>query len=207
MRFRLTHPITLALAAWTLAAYGRLVFATCRVRVVGPVPAPLRQGPVLLALWHQQIFAVPLLAAPNRPHPLVGLMSPSADGRLTRAIARHYGIGAAVGSSSRQAMAGARELVRLAKQGHSLFLTPDGPRGPARIAKNGATELARLTKLPLIPCAVTHVSPKLHFHSWDDFWLPLPFARFTLRYGNPLPQGASAAQLSAALNALLDSAK
>ncbi|MCA3243745.1 MAG: DUF374 domain-containing protein [Alphaproteobacteria bacterium] len=206
MRLRLQSPFTLALAAWTLAAYGRLVFATARVRVVGPIPSALRQGPVLLALWHQHIFAVPLLAKPNRPHPLVGLMSPSADGRLTRQVAKRYGIGAAVGSSSRQGVAGARELVRLAKQGHSLFLTPDGPRGPARVAKNGATELARLTGLPLIPCALTAVHPKLTFRSWDTFWLPLPFARFTLRYGPALPPKAGAAQLSAALNALLDSA-
>lgn len=204
MRFRLTSPALIGLAAFLLSLYGRLVFGTSRVQVVGPLPPELARGPVLLTLWHQHIFAVPLLARPNAPHPLVGLMSPSADGRLTRAVAGWYGIGAAVGSSSRQGMQGARELVRLAKSGHSLFLTPDGPRGPACKAKEGASELARLTGLPLIPCAMTNVWPRLSFQSWDNFWLPLPFATFTLRYGAALPKGANADALSTALNSLLD---
>jgi lysophospholipid acyltransferase (LPLAT)-like uncharacterized protein len=204
MRLRLTSPALIGLAAFLFNLYGRLVFATGRVQVVGPIPPELARGPVLLALWHQQIFAVPLLAKPNAPHRLVGLMSPSADGRLTRAVAAWYGIGAAVGSSSRQGMRGARELVRLAKSGHSLFLTPDGPRGPACVAKEGASELARLTGLPLIPCAMTDVRPRLSFQSWDKFWLPLPFATFNLRYGAALPKGADATALTTALNALLD---
>jgi lysophospholipid acyltransferase (LPLAT)-like uncharacterized protein len=202
MRLRLTSTPAIGALAWLIAAYGRLVFATSRVRVVGAVPPELAHGPVILALWHQHIFAIPLLAAANRPYPLVGLMSASADGRLTRTIARHYGIGAAVGSSGRQGMSGARRLIKLARQGHSLMLTPDGPRGPARNAKAGATALAHLTGLPLIPCALSRVSPKLTFRSWDEFWLPLPFARFTLRYGPALPRRASATQLTAALKAL-----
>ncbi len=204
MRFRLTSPALIGLAAFLLQLYGRLVFATSRVRVLGPTPPELAKGPVLLALWHQHIFAVPLLHRPNAAFPLVGLMSPSADGKLTRAIAAWYGIGAAVGSSSRQGVQGARALVQLAKGGHSLFLTPDGPRGPARVAKDGATALARLTHLPLVPCALVQVAPKLVFNSWDNFWLPLPFANFTLRYGQSLPHSTDAAHLSAALNALLD---
>lgn len=204
MRLRVSSPAMIAFSAALLAAYARLVFATCRVQVVGPTPAAMSQGPVLLALWHRDILAVPLMMRPNAAYPLAGLMSPSADGRLTRAVAQHFGIGAAVGSSSRLGMQGARALVKLARQGSSLFLTPDGPRGPAMMAKDGTTTLARLTGLPLIPCAVAQVSPCFTFPSWDAFRLPLPGAKFTLRYGPPLAKGASAAELSAALNALLD---
>ena len=201
MRLRFKGRWQLLLAARLISSYGRLVFATIRVRHATPIPAVLSQGPVLLALWHQQIFAVPLLAKPNRPYALVGLMSPSADGQLTRTIAKHYGIGAAVGSSSSQSISGARQLVALAKRGHSLFLTPDGPRGPACIAKPGASELARLTKLPLVPCAA-FVKGKLIFKSWDTFWLPLPFARITLAWGEPLPPNATPADLTTALKQL-----
>jgi lysophospholipid acyltransferase (LPLAT)-like uncharacterized protein len=179
-----------------------LVLATCRVRVVTPIPAIAKTRPVIFALWHQHIFAVPLLASVN-PCPLVGLMSPSRDGQLTRRLARHFGIGAAVGSSSRRSVVAVRELVRLAKHGHSLFLTPDGPRGPARIAKEGATALAQFTGLPVVPCAMIAATPKLAFKSWDTFWLPLPFAQITLAYGPILPSKADANTLGEALNALL----
>jgi lysophospholipid acyltransferase (LPLAT)-like uncharacterized protein len=185
------------------ALYARLVFATCRVRVVTPLPAALKKSPVILALWHQHIFAVPVLAAPN-PCPLMGLMSASRDGQFTKAVARRFGIGAAVGSSSRRSVVAVRELLRLAKSGHSLFLTPDGPRGPAYSPKEGATALAKITGLPLIPCALVAASPKITFRkSWDHFWLPLPFATLTLAYGPVLGPSTTPAQLAAALNALL----
>jgi lysophospholipid acyltransferase (LPLAT)-like uncharacterized protein len=134
MRVGLNNPSVLRVCAWAVAWYGRFVFATSRVRYLGTPPQEMSQGPVILAFWHENIFAVPLLAAPNAPRPLVGLMSPSTDGKLTRTIAAHYGIEAAVGSSSRQAVAATRALIRLAKAGKSVFLTPEGPRGPARQA-------------------------------------------------------------------------
>lgn len=195
-------PRLIPAAAWALALYGRLVLATCRVRVASPIPAVVKNKPVIFALWHQHIFAVPLLTSVN-PCPLVGLMSPSRDGQLTRRLAQHFGIGAAVGSSSKRSVIAVRELMRLAKSGHSLFLTPDGPRGPAYVAKEGATSLAQFTGLPVVPCAMISASPKLTFKSWDNFWLPLPFACITLAYGAPLTPKASAAELSTALNALL----
>lgn len=200
MRVKLSADWQIRLVAYLLYVYSRMVFATVRVTYATPVPQALKKGPVLLAVWHQQLFAVPALAKPN-PHPLVGLMSASRDGQLTRTIARHFGIGAAVGSSSKQSISGARQLIALAKQGNSLFLTPDGPRGPAYVAKQGATELSRLMGLPLIPCAARYAG-KATFASWDTFWLPLPFARMTLAWGQSLPPKSTPENLTAALQSL-----
>jgi lysophospholipid acyltransferase (LPLAT)-like uncharacterized protein len=195
MRVRLSHPVMLRLTAMGLAWYAKLVIATSRVHHQTPPPAVMKRGPVLLALWHQQIFAVTMLARPNAPHPLVGLMSASHDGQLTKAVASHFGIGAAVGSSSKLAVPAARALIRLARSGHSIFLTPDGPRGPAWQAKPGASEIARLTGLPLVPCAVKF-GWVVTCPSWDSFWVPLPFGRVELCWGAPLAAKSSAADLT-----------
>ena len=184
MKRLLRHPSLNAVAAAFMAAYGHLVFATCRVHIVTPIPPEVLAGPVIFALWHTSICSVPLLARPNK-HPLLGLMSASRDGTFTRALARHFGIGAVVGSSSKGAVSGARALVVAARNGHSIFLTPDGPRGPAGVAKPGATEISRLTSLPLIPCAGWPAHGH-SFASWDDFRLPYPFTTFYLAYGAPL---------------------
>lgn len=184
MKRLLRHPSVNAVAAAIMAAYGHLAIATCRVRVVTPIPPEVLNGPVIFALWHQHICAVPVLARPNKA-PLLGLMSASRDGTFTRALARYFGIGAVVGSSSKGAVSGARALVQAARKGHSIFLTPDGPRGPAGIAKQGATEIARLTGLPLIPCA-GWPSHGHTFGSWDAFRLPYPFTTFYIAYGTPL---------------------
>lgn len=184
MKRLLRHPSVNSAAAFIMAVYGHLAIATCRVRIVTPIPPEVLNGPVIFALWHQHICAVPLIARPNKAK-LLGLMSASRDGTFTRALARYFGIGAIVGSSSKGAVSGARALVVAARQGHSIFLTPDGPRGPAGIAKQGATEIARLTNLPLIPCAGW--SSRGHtFGSWDSFRLPYPFTTFYIAYGAPL---------------------
>lgn len=189
----------IAVLAALVAAYGKLVFATCRVRIITPIPPELTTGPVVIAFWHQNIFALPLLAKPN-PAPLTGLMSASRDGRFTRAVARFYGVNAAVGSSHRQAVSGTRNLMRSAQGGNSLFLTPDGPRGPVFQAKPGATQIASRTGVPLVPCA-SSCTRGVTFSSWDALRLPYPFSTFYLAYG-PALTSPTPATLTAELNTL-----
>lgn len=184
MKKLLRHPLTVKILAAILAAYIWLVFHTARVRIVTPVPAALAQGPVVLASWHQQVAFLPVFASMSAS-PLMALMSSSRDGIFIRLIAAWFGIRAAVGSSHRGAVAGARAMVQAARSGYALYITPDGPRGPSCIAKDGATEIARLTKLPLVPCAVWCSRGKT-FRSWDKFLLPYPFATITIAYAEPL---------------------
>lgn len=204
MKKLLRHPAANRFFAMVMAFYGKLVFATCRVRLITPVPAAVTNGPVIFAVWHQHICGVPLLAKPN-PAPLLGLMSASRDGTFTRQLAIWFNIGAVVGSSSKGAVSGARSLVQAARKGHSIFLTPDGPRGPANIAKQGVTEIARLTALPVIPCAYWATSGHT-FASWDSFRLPYPFSTITLAYAPPLKTLTPEA-LQLALNTLTTQAR
>ena len=193
------HPLFQNALISLAAAYARLVFATARVKLVTPLPATVTAAPVVFALWHQQIAFTPVLMRKTQ-RPLLALMSASRDGNAIRRLAARFGIQAAIGSSHRGALSGTRELLRAARAGQNLLITPDGPRGPARIAKPGATEVARLTGLPLVPCAVWS-SRGTCFSSWDAFRLPYPFARITLAIGMPL-EDATPHTLAQALNTL-----
>jgi lysophospholipid acyltransferase (LPLAT)-like uncharacterized protein len=62
---------------------------------------------------------------------------------------------------------------------------PDGPRGPAGIAKPGVIALARASGAPLVPVGFS-ASPAKRFGSWDRAILPLPFARVRCSYGEPM---------------------
>jgi lysophospholipid acyltransferase (LPLAT)-like uncharacterized protein len=170
----------------------------------GPIPEEFRSGPVIMALWHQQICMVPLLHKPN-PRTLVGLISASRDGYLIRTVAKLFGIGAVVGSSSKGAISAARGLVSVSRQGNSLLITPDGPRGPARKAKPGAVEIARLTRLPLIPCAAWPARG-MTAKSWDSFRIPHPFTTVALAYGEPIAADDLTA-LENAMNSLTEQAR
>jgi lysophospholipid acyltransferase (LPLAT)-like uncharacterized protein len=87
-------------------------------------------------------------------------------------------------------------LIRGARAGHDLALTPDGPRGPARRVKTGALAVAQLTGLPLIPMAVG-ASSAWRLSSWDSFLVPRPFSDVRVGYREPMwvPRDAGRAEL------------
>jgi lysophospholipid acyltransferase (LPLAT)-like uncharacterized protein len=185
------HPATTRVLAALISAYMYVVFATSRVHVLTPLPTALLVGPVILASWHQQIPMVPVMHRPNLSK-LLALVSGRYAGSVIQAVAKWYGVGVVEGSNRRGGTAGARRLVKAARENHSIYITPDGSSGPACIAKAGATEIARLTHLPLVPCAAWPTRGKT-FDTWDRFRLPYPFTTFRVAYGEPLeiltPQG------------------
>ena len=46
-----------------------------------------------------------------------------------------------------------REIIRAARERMSFAFTPDGPRGPARVASEGVVYAAQMTGLPIVPIA------------------------------------------------------
>jgi lysophospholipid acyltransferase (LPLAT)-like uncharacterized protein len=77
-------------------------------------------------------------------------------------------------------------LVRLAKTGCCPVVTVDGPKGPFHKAKAGVFELSRLSGLPIIPVGVAASHKKVFEKSWNKAYLPLPFSRVTLVWGDAL---------------------
>ncbi len=151
--------------------------------------------PYILAIWHGRILTT-MLAWRDRG--LVSLISENFDGEWIARVSAHFGFGAVRGSSSR---GGARVLVQAKRQlesGHSLLITPDGPRGPARVAQPGAVWLAGATGCPILPVRVT-ASRFRTTRSWDQHLVPSPGATVTVMIGAPIevPNDADAGTLEA----------
>jgi lysophospholipid acyltransferase (LPLAT)-like uncharacterized protein len=142
-----------------------------------------RQGkPVIFVFWHGQLLP---LVHYHRDEGIVVLVSEHADGEyITQVVARH-GFGTVRGSSTRGGTRGLKGLIRAAREGRDLGLTPDGPRGPAGDFKPGALAVAQTTGLPVIPVALG-ASSGWNFRSWDGFLVPRPFARVAIGYGEPV---------------------
>lgn len=141
-----------------------------------------REGkPVVFVFWHGQML--PLVYA-HRGEGVVVLVSEHADGEYITQVIRRHGFGTVRGSSTRGATQGLRGLIREARAGRDLALTPDGPKGPAGEFKAGALAVAQVTGLPVIPLAAGATSA-WHFSSWDGFMVPRPFSRVRIVYGEP----------------------
>jgi lysophospholipid acyltransferase (LPLAT)-like uncharacterized protein len=183
------------------AGYVVLVRVTSRI----DLPPPPMQDAVILAMWHGRLAMLHLLRFGERP--LVALISGHRDGQIISKCAWYFDIQTATGSSSRGGVGAARKLIRLARDGHSLFITPDGPRGPRMRVNDGILDLSLLTGLPILPVAIGTSGGK-ELGTWDRFLVPQPFSRIAIRWGEPLhlasgdDKAAIRARLQADLNAL-----
>lgn len=179
------------------------LFTTTRLRREGQEHylAHRREGrPVVFVFWHGQLLP---LVHYHRHEGIVVLVSEHADGEyITRVIQRH-GFGTARGSSSRGAAKGLKALIRAARRGKDLALTPDGPQGPPRVFKPGALLAAQVSGLPVVPLGVG-ASGGWRLRSWDGFLVPRPFSRIGVVYGEArvIPSGVVREELDTIAEAM-----
>jgi lysophospholipid acyltransferase (LPLAT)-like uncharacterized protein len=100
------------------------------------------------------------------------------------------------GSSTHNAKGAIREVVRRGRAGSNIAFTPDGPKGPPRVVKEGVIFAAQMTGLPIIPVAFGAARKKL-LRSWDRMVVPMPFSRVVYLYGEPIdmPRDGNAEEL------------
>jgi lysophospholipid acyltransferase (LPLAT)-like uncharacterized protein len=181
------------------AGYVVLVRWTSRI----DLPPPPLKGAAIIAMWHGRLAMLHLLRSGERP--LVALISGHRDGQIISKCAWYFDIRTVTGSSSRGGIAAARQLIRLARSGHSLFITPDGPRGPGMQVNEGVVDLSLLTGLPILPVAIGTSGGK-ELNTWDRFLVPQPFSRIAIRWGTPfqVERGENAAAVRLRLEAKLN---
>ncbi len=163
----------------------------------------------IFVFWHMHILSA-FYSLWQRP--LIVLLSQSRDGELIARCVRHFGADSVRGSSTRGGSSALRALVREARDGKNLAFTPDGPKGPPRVAKDGAIYAAKVTGLPIVPMAVA-ATRKKNLRSWDGTMVPMPFSKLMYVYGEPItvPRDADVEEwrkrLEDALNAATEEAE
>jgi hypothetical protein len=181
LKIRLTGGVLPAL----IYAVVRLLYATMRIRVVGrEIPQPLhdRGEGVIVVFWHNRLLMCPFAYMGKDMNVLI---SGHGDGELIANVMKGFGFHRVRGSSSKGGAAAIRELVQLVRKNSDLAITPDGPRGPAEVVKQGVAHVARTTGRPILPLSFASSRSK-RFNSWDRFLLPYPFSRGVFVWGEPL---------------------
>lgn len=140
----------------------------------------------LYGFWHGQQFTHIMLLAQFGRANHVGLVSASRDGEILSTWLSRLGYRIVRGSSSRKATSSVVKLLSVLKEGHSIGIAADGPRGPQHQAKSGISFLAHKAKLQIVPLGAAY-STKLQFaKAWDKYELPLPWAKVVVYFGEPL---------------------
>ncbi|PWK57352.1 lysophospholipid acyltransferase family protein [Roseicyclus mahoneyensis] len=135
-------------------------------------------GAVIIVCWHQRIMMTPwmfdLAQAPCR-----SLTSAGRAGRLVGWLHRAFGYGTVPMPKGVLGAAEMREVLRGLKQGISIGISPDGPRGPARVAKVTPIQWARTAQVPIVVFTFS-ASRFWSWRTWDRLMFPLPFGRVAL---------------------------
>ncbi|MFN7167102.1 MAG: lysophospholipid acyltransferase family protein [Pannonibacter sp.] len=193
------HPLLLKAVGTTMAAWLRFVRRTNSM-VIDPPDAYERlkpELPVIVAMWHGQHFMMPF----TRPDgwSVHVMISRSADGEINAIAAEKLGLQLIRASGSQKAhqitkrggLRGFIEAMRVLREGSSMALTADVPKGPARVSGPGIVQLARHSGRPIVPFAIA-TSRSIELNSWDKASINLPFGRAAIAIGDFIHVSAEA---------------
>ncbi len=175
-------PDKTSLAIWAL---GSIIGKTWRVRFkASEFCNPLVENGTarIFCLWHSNLLPMVYLL---RGVGLTAVASLSRDGKRAGALIKLWKNNVIFGSSSKGGFSALRQCLRVLNSQKSVVITPDGPKGPREKVKPGISQLAIISKAPVITISVL---PKKawYLNTWDHFMIPKPFTKMDVVVSEPL---------------------
>jgi lysophospholipid acyltransferase (LPLAT)-like uncharacterized protein len=172
----------------------RFVQATSRTEYRGVEKLGERLGggrPAIVVFWHSRgLFMTKVWREKigMKRHPICGIFSTHADGRLIGKVYSLSGVGNILTSSKsiEKARDVAFKSIRLLRGGVSIGFTPDGPLGPAMKFNTESVFLfAKSSGAPIVPLYISADRARF-LNTWDRYMLIKPFSRSVIEVGDPV---------------------
>jgi len=138
------------------------------------IDAPIEEQCIAVT-WHAELLIAPQVYKKLRQkQKTAAIIAQHHDGEIIAHIFKYLNILPLRGSSRRGAKAVLIAAIKALKEGYSIMITPDGPRGPRYSMSDGAVALALRANLPLM--VVNYQADAFwQLNSWDRFVIPKPF--------------------------------
>jgi lysophospholipid acyltransferase (LPLAT)-like uncharacterized protein len=172
---------------WIVYFFYTTLHRTWRIQVIESASlkrALSESKPMVYAHWHGDELGIVYLLKPYRS---AAIVSTSRDGELMDSVIRKLGARTSRGSSTRGGVSALRGILRLAKEGWRPSVAVDGPKGPLHKVKPGVFEISKIIGGEIFPLTVACDSKFVFKKSWNKSFLPLPFARLVVVWGESLP--------------------
>lgn len=156
-----------------------LISKSWRIKIEGNIP----KNNAVVAFWHGEMLPIWKFFSTQKIRK-TAVVSLSKDGELLSKLLEKWGYDLIRGSSSKNSKEVLNKSVEVVENS-LLFITPDGPRGPAKKFKNGAAVIAYRTGVPIYLVSANTNFKYVFKKSWDKFLLPLPFSMIRLRISQP----------------------
>ena len=161
-----------------VAAYIRFAHATSRWQRQGfeAMDEAVRAGePVIFVVWHQRLMMAPYMFD-VRLGPICSLTSGGRPGRMVGALLGRFGWQNVSMESRKRHVKRSRMVLQKMRQGVSVGIAADGPRGPARVCSTVPLTWARCAGCRVFTVSFS-ANRVVEIPSWDRMWLPAPFSR------------------------------
>lgn len=172
---RFKHWMMLKVLPWPGALLVRLLHWSARIRFINrQIPEEIKNdnGQYIMAFWHGTLLLMVYAYVGNK---LTFLVSWHRDGEFVTRVMKHFKMDPTRGSSSKGGMRAFYNLLKKVRKGYDIAFTPDGPKGPARIAQLGVVQTARLSGLPIVPIGMACHKKKSCAHGTrSSFRFPFP---------------------------------
>ncbi len=141
--------------------------------------------PCIYATWHAHQCCVHGLEEKYRTNILI---SRSIDGEIIARTTEKWGFKNIRGSKGKEGSVEATlQMINSLKEGEDVAMMVDGPRGPAKVVKNGVIKVAKKSGAPIVPIYwYSEDITLLKFNSWDKMRFPLGPCRLINLYGEPI---------------------
>jgi len=137
------------------------------------------EGQCMAVTWHSELLISPQVYRKLRKKQKTAAIIAHHDGELIARTLNFLGILPLRGSSRRGAKAVLIAAIAALKDGSSVMITPDGPKGPRYSMSDGAVALALRSNLPLM--VVNYQANSFwQLNSWDKFVIPKPFTTLNI---------------------------
>ena len=180
------NKISLFLIPFIFKTVFLLITFTCRIRIHGQKnldELKTIKQPWIYSTWHNNV-ATGAWAIRNQN---IGIMiSDSKDGEYITRCVNAFGNFGVRGSTSSGSTKAARGVLKAVRNGYSVAVTPDGPRGPKYKLQQGVLWLSVLAKAPILPYHIECSKQWVFRKSWDDHKIPKPFSTIHVCIGEPI---------------------
>jgi lysophospholipid acyltransferase (LPLAT)-like uncharacterized protein len=137
--------------------------------------AEKKAGNVIACFWHGRLLLMPFAVKAARAKVLI---SRHRDGEFIARVIRFFGLGTVRGSHRKGGVSSIREMITAIREGWTIAITPDGPKGPKYRVKEGLIELAKLSQKPILPVTYGARKKKLSTPGTASFFL-IPFQKLS----------------------------
>ena len=149
-----------------------------------------RNESFIYSFWHDQLLMCPLTWQSNSS--IKVLISKHRDGDIIAQLISNLGFEAIRGSThktnkikNKGGLLSARKMIKSLKNGISIGISPDGPKGPRHKVSDGILSISRLSKSVILPVGIGF-KKKWVLNTWDKFIIPKPFNEITVVWGDPI---------------------